>query len=104
MPLQILLAGRGNLADVSITQMVIWYSSSRIIVLKSATPNLAEKSRFSVPSGTRVTHIFWPKGQLFVYTGIWFSYEGELPRNRYDTINTSATVKQQMVELVKTSN
>ena len=57
-----------------------------ILVLKSGDARTWRKvHEFSVPlRDTRDPHFLAFKGQLFVYTGTWFSGEGELPRNRYD--------------------
>lgn len=62
------------------------FPSSRIIVLNSDDARTWRKvHEFSVPlRDTRDPHFLAFKGQLFVYTGTWFSGEGELPRNRYD--------------------
>ncbi len=62
------------------------FSTSRIIVLNSDNARTWQKVHtFSVPlRDTRDPHFLAFKEQLFVYTGTWYSGEGELPRNRYD--------------------
>lgn len=62
------------------------FSTSRIIVLNSENARTwQEVYTFSVPlRDTRDPHFLAFKDQLFVYTGTWYSGEGELPRNKYD--------------------
>lgn len=63
------------------------FSTSRIIVLSSADKGKSwqPEHEFSVPfRDTRDPHFLSFKGKLFVYTGTWYSGEGELPREKYD--------------------
>ncbi|WP_068142333.1 hypothetical protein [Roseimaritima ulvae] len=62
------------------------FSTSSIIVLSSddaKTWNTVHQ--FSVPQrDTRDPHFLAFRGKLFLYTGTWYSGEGELPRKDYD--------------------
>jgi len=62
------------------------FSTSSIIVLSSAdTKTWQQEHRFSVPlRDTRDPHFLAFQDKLFVYTGTWYSGEGELPRDEYD--------------------
>lgn len=63
------------------------FSSSRIIVMSSGDRgvNWEKEHEFSVPlRDTRDPHFLAFQGKLFVYTGTWYSGEGELPRAEYD--------------------
>ena len=62
------------------------FSTSRIIVLASEDSESWEQVyEFSVPRrDTRDPHFLIFRDQLFVYTGTWYSGEGELPRKQYD--------------------
>ena len=62
------------------------FSTSRIIVLASEdTESWELVYEFSVPRrDTRDPHFLVFQDQLFVYTGTWFSGDGELPRQQYD--------------------
>lgn len=62
------------------------FSSSSIRILRSEDAReWTEVHRFSVPQrDTRDPHFLVFKDKLFVYTGTWWSGEGELPREKYD--------------------
>ena len=62
------------------------FPTSRIIVLASEdTKSWEQVCEFSVPRrDTRDPHFLVFQDQLFVYTGTWFSGDGELPREQYD--------------------
>ena len=62
------------------------FSTSRIIVLTTEDTESWEKVyEFSVPRrDTRDPHFLVFRDQLFVYTGTWWSGDGELPRKQYD--------------------
>ena len=63
------------------------FSTSRIIILSSDDRGQTWKKEhdFSVPlRDTRDPHFLAFRDQLFVYTGTWYSGEGELPRAEYD--------------------
>jgi hypothetical protein len=62
------------------------FPTSRIIVLASEdTESWEQVCEFSVPRrDTRDPHFLVFQNQLFVYTGTWFSGDGELPRDQYD--------------------
>ena len=62
------------------------FPTSRIIVLASADAKSWEQvHQFSVPRrDTRDPHFLVFRDQLFVYTGTWWSGDGELPRKQYD--------------------
>ena len=62
------------------------FSTSRIIVLNSDDArNWQRAHTFSVRlRDTRDPHFLALNEQLFVYTGTWYSGEGQLPRNKYD--------------------
>lgn len=62
------------------------HPTSCIVVMSSAdTRTWQEAHRFSVPlRDTRDPHFLAFKGQLFVYTGTWYSGETTLPSDQYD--------------------
>ena len=63
------------------------FPTSRVIVLSSADKGKTwqPEHEFSVPlRDTRDPHFLAFKGKLFIYTGTWYSGEGELPRADYD--------------------
>ncbi|TWU23402.1 hypothetical protein Pla52o_29380 [Novipirellula galeiformis] len=62
------------------------FSTSSIIVLSSDDAKTWDTvHRFSVPlRDTRDPHFLAFKGKLFIYTGTWYSGEGELAREGYD--------------------
>ncbi len=62
------------------------FPTSKIIVLSSPdTKEWKEEYSFSVPKrDVRDPHFLKFKGKLFIYTGTWYSGEGELPREEYD--------------------
>jgi hypothetical protein len=62
------------------------FPTSRIIVLASDdTESWEQVYEFSVPRrDTRDPHFLVFRDQMFVYTGTWFSGDGELPRRQYD--------------------
>ncbi len=62
------------------------FPTSRIIVLSSPdTKEWTEEYSFSVPKrDVRDPHFLQFKGKLFIYTGTWYSGDGELPRDQYD--------------------
>ncbi len=63
------------------------FPTSRVIVLSSSDKGKTwqPEHEFSVPlRDVRDPHFLSFKGRLFVYTGTWYSGEGELPREDYD--------------------
>jgi len=62
------------------------FPTSRVIVLSSPdTKEWTEEYSFSVPKrDVRDPHFLKFKGKLFIYTGTWYSGDGELPRDQYD--------------------
>ena len=62
------------------------FPTSSILILSSVdTQEWREEHRFSVKHrDVRDPHFLIFKEQLFVYTGTWWSGEGELPREQYD--------------------
>jgi hypothetical protein len=62
------------------------FPTSRVMILSSTdTKTWKQVHEFSVPRrDVRDPHFLVFKNQLFVYTGTWFSGDGELPRAQYD--------------------
>ncbi|APZ92240.1 hypothetical protein [Fuerstiella marisgermanici] len=62
------------------------FSTSSIMVLSSEDAKTWDTvHKFSVPlRDTRDPHFLEFQGKLFIYTGTWYSGEGELPREDYD--------------------
>ncbi|NNE93699.1 MAG: hypothetical protein HKN23_18775 [Verrucomicrobiales bacterium] len=63
------------------------FSSARVIVLSSTDEGKSwqKQHEFSVPKrDTRDPHFLVFQDKLFIYTGTWWSGEGELPREKYD--------------------
>ena len=62
------------------------FSSASVRVLSSADGReWREEHRFSVPKrDTRDPHFLVFRDRLFIFTGTWYSGEGELPRDQYD--------------------
>ena len=62
------------------------FPTSSIRVLRSDdTRNWTEVHRFSVPQrDTRDPHFLLFRDKLFIYTGTWWSGDGELPREKYN--------------------
>ncbi len=62
------------------------FSTSSIMVLSSDDAKTWNtEHQFSVPlRDTRDPHFLAFQGKLFIYTGTWYSGEGELPREDYD--------------------
>ena len=78
--------GKFWLAFRSCTNGHMVFPTSQIVVLNSDDGRTWQKAHaFSVPlRDTRDPHFLAFKDQLFVYTGTWYSGEGELPRSEYD--------------------
>ncbi|MCP5539141.1 MAG: hypothetical protein H7A53_02690 [Akkermansiaceae bacterium] len=64
---------------------MVFPTSSIIVLASDDTREWRQVHRFSVPKrDTRDPHFLIFKDRLFVYTGTWYSGDGELPREEYD--------------------